>query len=177
MQASTATNGNKTSKAIFIKMVLSAWDTYNARVDKLITALSDDQLLAETAPQRNSGVYLLGHLIAVSDGLMPILGFGERFFPQLDKIFLESPDKSGHEMPSLNDLKEYWKKINTELTGHIIRMPEDEWFARHNNVSEADFANEPHRNKLNIIINRTNHTSYHLGQLVYLAKKESQAND
>jgi hypothetical protein len=51
-------------------------------------------------------------------------------------------------------------------------VPEDEWFTRHNNVSAADFANEPHRNKLNIIINRTNHTSYHLGQLVYLAKKQ-----
>lgn len=158
-------------KTVFIKMALSAWDSYNARVDKLINTLSDEQLLAETAPGRNSGIYLLGHLIAVSDGLFPILGFGEKLYPELNKIFLESPDRSGLEMPSITELKEYWKKVNTKLTDHINGVSEDEWFTRHNNVSEADFANEPHRNKLNIIINRTNHTSYHLGQLVYLAKK------
>jgi len=172
MSASVTTNENITGKTVFIKMTLSAWDTYNARVNKLINTLSDEQLSAETAPGRNSGIYLLGHLIAVSDSLFPILGFGERLYPQLDKIFLESPDKSGLEIPSITELKEYWNKVNTKLTDHIIQMPEDEWFSRHNNVSEADFAKEPHRNKLNIIINRTNHTSYHLGQLIYLAKKE-----
>ena len=170
MPAST-TNESINGKTVFIKMALSAWDTYNTRLNKLIDTLSDEQLIAETAPGRNTGIYLLGHLIAVSDGLFPILGFGERLFPKLDKIFLETPDKSGLEMPSINELKEYWKKVNVKLTDHIIRVPADEWFTRHNNVSEADFANEPHRNKLNIIINRTNHTSYHLGQLAYLAKK------
>jgi hypothetical protein len=171
MTASITTNESVIAKTVFIKMALSAWDTYNARVNKLIDTVSDEQLIAETAPGRNSGIYLLGHLIAVSDGLFPILGFGERLYPQLDKIFLENPDRSGLEMPSINELKEYWKKVNAKLTDHIIQMPADEWFTRHNNVSEADFANGPHRNKLNIIINRTNHTSYHLGQLVYLVKK------
>ena len=170
MPAST-TNESINGKTVFIKMALSAWDTYNTRLNKLIDTLSDEQLIAETAPGRNTGIYLFGHLIAVSDGLFPILGFGERLYPKLDKIFLETPDKSGLEMPSINELKEYWKKVNAKLTDHIIHVPADEWFTRHNNVSETDFANEPHRNKLNIIINRTNHTSYHLGQLAYLAKK------
>jgi len=172
MSASITTNESITAKTVFIKMTLSAWDSYNARVDKLINTLSDEQLSAETAPGRNSGIYLLGHLIAVSDGLFPILGFGEKLYPELAKVFLESPDKSGLEMPSITALKEYWKKVNTKLTDHINQVSEDEWFTRHNNVSEADFADEPHRNKLNIIINRTNHTSYHLGQLIYLAKKQ-----
>lgn len=171
MSISATTNESLGTKTIFIKMALSAWDTYNARVNKLIDALSDEQLGTDTAPERNSGTYLLGHLVAVSDGLFPILGFGERFYPQLDKIFVETPDKSGLEMPSLNELKEYWKKVNAKLTDHIIRMPEEEWFTRHTKISEEDFAKEPHRNKLNIIINRTNHTSYHLGQLVYLNPK------
>jgi len=35
-------------------------------------------------------------------------------------------------------------------------------------VSDEDFSKEPHRNKLNVIINRTNHMSYHLGQLILL---------
>jgi hypothetical protein len=50
-------------------------------------------------------------------------------------------------------------------------MKADEWFNKHTAVSAEDFAKEPHRNKLNVIVNRTNHTSYHLGQLVYLVKK------
>ena len=174
MPASTTINENITAKTVFIKMALSAWDTYNERVNKLINSLSDEQLIAETAPGRNSGIYLFGHLIAVSDGLFPILGFGERLYPELDKIFVVNPDRSGLAMPSINELKEYWKKVNAKLADHILQLSEDEWFTRHNNVSEADFANEPHRNKLNIIINRTNHTSYHLGQLVYLAKKQAK---
>ena len=171
MTTSATPNESITRQTVFIKMALNAWETYNERVDKLINTITDEQLLSETSPGRNSGIYLLGHLIAISDGLFPILGFGERLYPELDKIFLESPDKSGYEMPSINDLKEYWYKVNTKLTGHINQMPENEWFIRHTKVSEADFAKEPHRNKLNIIINRTNHTSYHLGQMVYLEKK------
>jgi hypothetical protein len=171
MQTQTLTNESISGKTVFIKMAISAWDSYNARVSKLLDTLSDEELLTETAPGRNTGIYLIGHLVAVSDGLFPILGFGDRLYPDLDKVFLQSPDKSGHEMPSISVLKEYWNKVNAKLADHINQMPADEWFKRHNNVSEADFAKEPHRNKLNIIINRTSHTSYHLGQLVYLVKK------
>ena len=152
-------------------MAISAWDGYNARVSKLLETLPDDEFLAETAPGRNTGIYLVGHLVAVSDALFPILGYGERLYPELDKIFVNSPDKSGHEMPSVNELKEHWSKVNAKLSYHIGQMREDDWFTRHNNVSEADFMKEPHRNKLNIILNRTSHTSYHLGQLAYLLKK------
>ncbi|MES1181507.1 MAG: hypothetical protein ABUL44_01805, partial [Flavobacterium sp.] len=85
-----------------------------------------------------------------------------------EKIFLSSPDKSGQEMPSIADLKKYWKDVNDTLTKHFSELQPDEWFARHNAVSPEDFAKEPHRNKLNLLLNRTNHQSYHLGQLAYL---------
>ena len=152
-------------------MAISAWDGYNARVSKLLETLTDEEILAETAPGRNTGIYLVGHLVAVNDALIPILGFGERLYPELDKVFVNSPDKSGHEMPTIVELKEYWSKVNAQLSNYFGQMREDDWFTRHNNVSETDFVKEPHRNKLNIILNRTSHTSYHLGQLAYLAKK------
>jgi hypothetical protein len=44
----------------------------------------------------------------------------------------------------------------------------EEWFEKHTAVSAEDFINEPHRNKLNIIITRTSHLNYHTGQLVLL---------
>jgi hypothetical protein len=171
MQTQTATSESTSVKAIFIKMAISAWDSYNARVKKLLDELTDEQLLAETAPGRNSGIYLIGHLVAVYDRILPILGFEERLYPELDKAFVDNPDKAGIEMPTINELKEYWNKVNAKLADHISQMPADKWFTRHNSISEEDFAKEPHRNKLNIIINRTNHTSYHLGQLIYLANK------
>ncbi|MEP6748351.1 MAG: DinB family protein, partial [Bacteroidota bacterium] len=151
--------------ALFIKMVISAWQTQNARVDKLLETLSDEQLSAQTAPGRNSGTYLLGHLATVNDGLFPLLGFGERLHPELENIFLTNPDNANLPKPTLAELKKYWKEINTKLTQHINETHPDEWLTRHSAVSEEDFAKEPHRNKLNIIINRTNHQSYHIGQM------------
>jgi hypothetical protein len=47
-------------------------------------------------------------------------------------------------------------------------MKPQDWLGRHTAVSEEDFQKEKHRNKLNVLISRTNHAGYHLGQLVYL---------
>lgn len=156
---------------LFVKMTISAWDTQNARLHKLVYSLSDAQLAAETAPGRNTGVYLFGHLIAVSDALFPIMGWGERLYPELETIFLKNPDKSGLEQPSVETLKVYFETINAKIEKHIHSMKVNDWFSRHTAVSAEDFAKEPHRNKLNILINRTNHTSYHLGQMAYLVSK------
>ena len=171
MTNATAKKQTTTERTVFIKMALDAWHTYTERTDKLINSLSEDQLKSDTAPNRNSGLYLFGHLIAVHDSLFSILGLGERLYPQLDEPFLKNPDKSGHDMPSIVELKEYWSTVNTRLNAHFGAITEDEWFTRHNRVSEADFEKEPHRNKLNIIINRTNHLSYHLGQMILLTNK------
>ena len=61
-----------------------------------------------------------------------------------------------------------WMDINKELDALFERMQPDEWFERHNSISPEDFAKEPHRNKLNVIISRTCHLDYHAGQLVLL---------
>ena len=155
-------------KELFIKMAVSAWDTYNTRLNKLFNKLSDEQLLSSIAPNKNSGIYLLGHLVAISDGMQPLLGFGEKLYPRLGEIFVDSPDRSGKSMPSIAELKKYWDDVNAHISDHISKMQPDEWFTRHTAVSEEDFAKEPHRNKLNLLMNRTNHLSYHLGQLVLL---------
>lgn len=157
-----------TPQEISIKMILSAWQAQNAQIDKLIEKLTDEQWMNDTASGRNSGIYLLGHLVAVNDGMISILGFGERLHPELETTFLFNKDKSGQPMPSLANLKKYWKEINATLIANMELMAADEWFTRHTKVSEEDFAKEPHRNKLNIIINRTIHQSYHAGQLAFL---------
>ncbi len=41
-----------------------------------------------------------------------------------------------------------------------------EWLQRHAAVSGEDFAKDPLRNRFSILLSRTNHLSYHLGQAV-----------
>src|SRR6267378_867221 len=144
-------NEVSTEKEVIIKMIVSAWETQNTRINKLLETLSDEQLMSETAPGRNRGIYLLGHLTAVSDGMLPLLGWGERLYPQLENIFVTQPDKAAVTIPSVADIKKYW----------------------HNVISAEDFAKEPHRNKLNILVSRTNHHSYHVGQLAFLGQRKS----
>ncbi|MFI5159689.1 MAG: DinB family protein [Sphingobacteriales bacterium] len=166
----TPANPKTSEKELMINMVVSYWQVMNNRTSEIFNKLSDEELSAETAPGRNTGVYLLGHLAAVHDAMFPILGFGEKQYPELYEVFVTNPDKSGLEKPSIASLRECWNKVTAELQQHIDAVQPNEWFARHNSVSAEDFAKEPQRNKLNLIINRTNHLSTHWGQLVYLTK-------
>lgn len=169
----TQTSAKPTAeKELFIKMVISNWELQNARFNKLISKLTDEQLSTATAPDRNTGVWILGHLIAVNDGMIPLLGLGEKLYPELEAPFIGEANKPGVTAPPLAELKQKWEQLNVKLTQYFTALPADEWFTRHNSISPEDFAKEPHRNKLNILINRTNHQSYHLGQLVYLDKKQ-----
>ncbi|GAA3985840.1 hypothetical protein GCM10022210_42660 [Mucilaginibacter dorajii] len=152
-------------------MAISNWELQNTRLNSLLNKLTDEQLAAQTAPGRNSGVYLLGHLAAVSDGLFTYLELGDRLYPQLDEVFLKNADTSGLPKPSIAQLKEYWHRVNTTLKQKFDTIQPADWLTKHSAVSAEDFAKEPHRNKLNILLNRTNHQAYHMGQLTYLVKK------
>ena len=153
-----------------IKMAHDAWNGQATRADKLISSLSDEQLGQEVAPGRNSGIYILGHLTAVHDAMFPLLGVGEKLHPELEHIFIKNPDKSGIQKPATKDLRNYWSEVNNKLSQHFNQFTLDEWFQKHNSVTAEDFEKEPHRNKLNVLLNRTNHLAYHLGQLAFLKK-------
>lgn len=155
---------------LFIKMALDAWNIQIDRTTKLFNGLTDDQLKGEVAPGRNSGVYLLGHLTAVHDALFPLLGLGEKLYPELDEIFVKSSDKSGLKKPETNQLRNYWHEVNTKLDKHFNNFSLEEWLQRHTAISETDFEKEPHRNRLNVLLNRTAHLANHLGQLTFLKK-------
>ena len=154
-----------TQSNLLVKMTLMAWDAQNNYLKKLISSLTEAQLAKETAPGKNTGMYLLGHLIAVSDGMFPLLGFGDRLFPEMEEVFLKKPDKSGLAFPSAAELKQRLEMVNEKLNGHFQSTDVDGWLSRHTAVSPDDFVKEPHRNKLNVVINRTGHMAYHIGQL------------
>jgi hypothetical protein len=158
------------TKEIMVKMVLDAWYSKIKEANDIFDKLTDEQLQNEVAPNRNRGIYLLGHLAATHDGMLPLLGLGDRFYQQLDEIYVDNPDKSKAHVNSATELRAYWKNINSTLADHFSKLSPDAWFEKHNAVSNEDFIKQPHRNKLNVIITRTTHLAYHNGQLIFLVK-------
>ncbi len=151
-----------------VKMMLDSWNTLIKQFDTALDSFTDETLQKEIAPNKNRGIYLLGHLIAVHDDMLRLLDLGEKLFPELYEPFIKSPDKTIDEIPSAKELRACWKKSNEVLTQKFERLQPEEWFQKHTAVSAEDFSKEPHRNKLNILITRTCHLSYHLGQFVLL---------
>jgi len=157
-------------KQLIVKSVLDAWNSRIEAADKLFNGLTDEQLEQEIAPGRNRGIYLLGHLTAVHDKMLPLLDFEGQAFPHLDEPFLIKADKTVSSIPSTKELRENWRTINTKLVTHFQKLSPDDWFKRHTSVSEEDFAKEPHRNRINVVVGRTNHMQYHIGQVALLKK-------
>lgn len=152
-------------------MVLDRWYSLIKTGDTLLDSITDEQLQKDIVPNKNRGIYLLGHLIAVHDEMMPLLNFGDKLYPELYEPFLKSPDRSINEIPSAKELRACWTKHNEVLKQKFDSLQPDEWFLKHNAISTDDFEKEPHRNKLNVLLTRTTHLSYHLGQIALLKNK------
>ena len=168
MNTQDETTALKEARELFIKMVVSNWELQNQRLSGWLAKMSDERLSEPVAEGKNRAIYLLGHLIAVNDGMISLLGLGERLYPELDEAFVKNPDRTFDDIPPITELKAKWENLNAVLTRYFAELEPEDWFTRHNAVSEQDFVREPHRNKLNILINRTNHEAYHLGQLIFL---------
>lgn len=146
-------------------MVLNTWNLHISRTEKFFFDQPDEILLKPIAPGKNRPVYLLGHLVAVHDMMAEIMGIGGRKYQHLDNDFIKNPDGSAVDQYSLDILKQNWKEVHQKLAELFGTLQPEDWFKRHNSVSEEDFAKDPTRNRLNLVINRTTHVAYHLGQL------------
>ena len=158
------------TEQLFVTTALKAWDVWVGRVSKAFASLSDEQMLTEIAPGKNRPVYILGHLIAVNDSMIPQLRLGEAHYAHLTEPFLKQPDRAPGNTPPLAELRQNWADLNLRLESLFAEPTPEQWLERHALVSEEDFAREPHRNRLAILLSRTSHTSYHLGQLMLLPK-------
>jgi hypothetical protein len=112
----------------------------------------------------------MGTPTAAHDAMFPILGLGERLHPELDAIFISSPDKAGAQLPPVAELRKYWDEVNGKLLSQFASLSADEWLQRHYAMSEEDYAKDPTRNRLAVLLSRTNHMSYHLGQITLALK-------
>jgi hypothetical protein len=154
---------------IFVEMAIKAWNVQISRASKFFDSLDDQSLNKEIAPGKNRVCYLLGHLVAVNDGMISLFALGERSYADLDEAFIKNPDRSGLPTSDAAALREAWKKSNEQLSSLFGSMSTADWFTRHTSMTDEDLIKEPSRNKLSVLLNRTSHVAYHLGQLV-LAK-------
>lgn len=148
-----------------LKMIFDRWYASIKNTDMLLNTLTDEALQKEVAPGKNRGIYLLGHLIAVHDDMLILLDMGEKLYPELYDPFLKAADKTVTNIPTAAELRSFWTNQCEVLKQKFDSLKPEEWFEKHTAVSAEDFVTEPHRNKLNIIITRTSHLQYHLGQL------------
>jgi uncharacterized damage-inducible protein DinB len=159
-----------TSHELSVQVAINSWRLVLERANKALSNLTDDQLLKEVSPGKNRVIYLWGHLTAAHDAMFPILGLGERLHPELDAIFISSPDKAGAPLPPTEELRKYWNEVNGKLVSQFGSLSAEEWLQRHRSVSEEDYAKDPTRNRLAVLLSRTNHLSYHLGQITLALK-------
>ncbi len=155
-----------TPEEVLASTALNSWKLVIGRLDQSIQSLSDEQLQRQVAPGKNRIFYLVGHLTATHDRLFPMLGLGERLHPELDAAFVANPDRSLPDPVSASDLRGAWAEVNSKLTAAFDKLTPKEWLQKHSAVSEEDFAKDPLRNRLAVLISRTNHASFHGGQAI-----------
>lgn len=143
---------------------LQAWKITVNRFDGAVVSLSDEQLQQQVAPGKNRLLYLVGHLTAVHDRLFPLLGLGERLHPEFDEIYLSNPDRAFPDSVPVSELKRAWSDVNNRLTAQFEKLTPGQWLEKHTAVSDEDFAKDPSRNRLAVLISRTNHAAFHTGQ-------------
>jgi hypothetical protein len=155
-----------TPEELMITTAVNTWKLVVSRFSKGITPLTEEQLQQQVAPERNRLMYLLGHLTAVHDRMFPLLDIGERLHPELDDIYITSPDKAHPDPLSAADLKQAWTDVNAKLAAAFEELPPQAWLQKHTSVSDEDFAKDPTRNRLAILLSRTGHAAFHSGQAV-----------
>jgi len=158
-------------------LIKNAWNVQVKAVTGYFNKYDTDFYYQEVAAGRNRAVYLLGHLTASNDSLLPMLGLGERLHPELESLFLGTPDKQlpDTELPSFEELKSYWEDVTSTLTNYFSNFTTEQWLERHTRVSAEDFALDPKRNKLNVLLGRITHMTYHMGQLNLLKQAAAVA--
>ena len=124
----------------YVALGLKVWTTQIDRADRLFGTLSPQEVLREIAPGRNRVLYLWGHLTAIHDAMLPLLGLRERLHPEFDVAFVSNPDKSRADIPSHEQVRRAWNVVNDELWKGFETLSSSDWIQRHSAVSEEDFA-------------------------------------
>lgn len=143
---------------------MSAWKAAVARADKFFKERDQAELEKGVAPGRNRIIYLWGHLAATHDRMLELLG-STRSRSGFDEVFLSKPDRA-LPLPPSEEIAAWWDEVSRRLDKLFEHSQAETWMLKHSAVSAEDFEKDPRRNRLSILISRTNHLAYHTGQLM-----------
>ena len=158
------------SDKALVTSALGSWKSNVERADRVFSSLNDEQLQKEVAPGKNRLIYLWGHLTAVHDRMLPLLGLGERLHPELDPLFITNPDRTVPNLPAAEEIKKSWNEVNSRLLAGLESLSPAQWLEKHSSVSVEDFAQDPSRHRFAILLSRTAHLAFHVGQMALIAK-------
>lgn len=158
-------------KDLFVRMVLLSWQSSHRSVDNFLAKTPVDDFDKEVAPGRNTIGWIIAHLASVNDDLLALYGTGDPVNAEMAKTFRGGQGKVEHAYTG-KQMADYWKASAANINRVIAGFTNEEWFSRHTRISDEDFKNEPHRNRLNVLMNRAGHISYHMGQLALAADSE-----
>ena len=64
------TVNHPTAEDMAVKILIKTWTTQVARITDLVASLSEGDLQKEIAPGKNTGIYILGHLVALGTSVL-----------------------------------------------------------------------------------------------------------
>ena len=105
-----------TNEELLAITALNSWKLVIGRFDQILAEWTDEQLQKRIAPDKNRLFYLVGHLTAVHDRMLPLLGLGERLHPELDEAYITNRDRLLADPVSASDLRKAWAEVNSKLT-------------------------------------------------------------
>lgn len=135
-------------------------------INMFIDKLSDEDWNESVLPNRNHGIWLLGHMVASDDDLSLYINKDAMLYPEYQKLFAQgSKCLSIDAYPSLDTLKDAWTKVcekNKKIYSELQDTQLDE--AHH---GTEDFV----KTKEDVISHWLIHQAYHSGQLGLLVAK------
>jgi hypothetical protein len=81
-------------------------------------------------------------------------------------MFLSNPDRAVSDIFSGEQIKDASARIQQAMWGAFIQFTPSEWLEPHSAASDEHFSADATRNRFTVMVNRTAHTAYHLGQVV-----------
>src|ERR1700761_7674160 len=127
---------------LFAQSSLHNWEQPIRQITSFFDKCSDEELLQPIVPGKNRIIYILGHMAAVHDRMLPLLSLGDRLYPHLDETFLTNPDNPQAAIPDAKELREAWNTVNNRITEGLRNWSPEEWLQPHTAVSAEDFAKE-----------------------------------
>ena len=142
---------------LFSRIALRTWKATVGRFDDIVSALSDEELEREVAPGKSRLFYLVGHLTALHDRLLPALGLGERRYADLDAEFGDERDDHHASALSPRRLRQLWNEVNAALVAGMERLTPEQWLEAPASVAAPS--------RLSALLAWTAHVSLHATQM------------